>query len=102
MKYDLEIDERVIDKFTEEWRLPDPVLDELERLFDEELASDPVSHLRKPGERRKGSEYHCRVVGQGVRRLVYEFIFRVHYKAGHNALIVYDAFLKPLSLAGFD
>jgi hypothetical protein len=51
MKYDLDIEERVIDKLAAEWRLPDPIGGESERLCDDELASDSVSHLRKGGKR---------------------------------------------------
>jgi hypothetical protein len=102
MKYDLDISDRVISKIEEDWRLPDSVIDELARLFDEELASDPLTHLRKAPEPGKGAEYFCRVNDRGARHLVYRFIFRVHFGPSEQSLVIYDGFLRPFTQFGDD
>jgi len=89
VKYDVIFREEVIDLLIE-WEPPESVLDELERLVDEQLAADPVGCLRRISMAR-AMQYSCSILEREHSR-THVFFLRVHYGEDEKTIFVYDAF----------
>jgi hypothetical protein len=90
MKYEIELENRV-ERQIESWDLPEHILDTLERLLDEQLASDPMTYVFKVVTPAIAYQYNCSIIEDSDPPRAHVFIFRVRFGPSEKSLIIWNA-----------